>query len=159
MDIGMSDATTATLDGRLAHDLKAAMRGGDSARRDVIRYLRAGLKNSQIERGRPLTPLEELAVLRQQIKQREDSIEQFQQGNRPDLVAREAAQLDILREYMPAPMGESELRELVRAVCDEAGATSPRDLGRVMPVLVTRAGGRVDNRDLSAAARAHLEAL
>lgn len=154
----MSEVTTATLDGRLAGDLKAAMRGGDSGRRDVIRYLRAGLKNAQIERGRPLTPPEELAVLRQQIKQREDSIEQFQQGNRPDLVAREAAQLEILRDYLPAPMGEDELRALVRAVCNEAGATGLRDLGKVMPLLVARAGGRVDNRDLSVAVRAHLEA-
>lgn len=158
MNAGMSDITTATLDGRLAHELKAAMRGGDSGRRDVIRYLRAGLKNAQIERGRPLAPPEELAVLRQQIKQREDSIEQFHQGNRRDLIAREAAQLEILRDYLPAPMGEDELRELVRAVCDEASATGLRDLGKVMPQLVARAEGRVDNRDLSAAARAYLEA-
>lgn len=158
MNAGEAGATMTGLDDRLAEDLKAAMRGGDVLRRDVIRFLRAGLKNARIERGQGLTAAEELAVLRQQIKQRQDSIEQFQQGHRPDLVEREAAQLRVLRDYLPTPLAPDELHALVRSVCAEMGATGPRDLGKVMPVLVARAGGRADNRELSAAARARLGA-
>lgn len=148
----------AALDDRLAEDLKAAMRAGETSRRDVIRFLRAGLKNARIERGRPLTTQEELGVLRQQMKQREDSIEQFQRGNRADLVEREAGQLSILRAYVPEPLTADELQELIRGVCEEVGATTARDLGRVMPIVVERVGGRVDNRELAAGVRAHLGA-
>ena len=143
----------AALEERLAEDLKAAMRAGDTVRRDVIRYLRAGLKNAQIERGQPLGEADELAVLQQQIKQRQDAIEQFERGKRADLVERESGQLAILSGYLPAGLAGEELDVLVRAVIAEAGATGPRDLGRVMPGLIERAAGRADNRTLGASAR------
>jgi uncharacterized protein YqeY len=148
----------AALDERLTADLKEAMRAGDTVKRDVIRYLRAGLKNAQIERGQPLGDAEELAVLQQQIKQRQDAIEQFQAGGRTDLVERESGQLAVLRGYLPAELAPDELDGLVRAVVAETGATGPRDLGRVMPVLIERAAGRADNRVLSEAARRLLAA-
>lgn len=148
----------AALDERLADDLKTALRAGDTVRRDVIRYLRAGLKNAQIERGRPLTDAEEDAVLRQQIKQRQESIEQFQAGRRDDLVARETAQLDVLRDYLPAGLAPDQLEVLAREVITETGASGPRDLGRVMPILIARAAGRADNRALSDVARRLLAA-
>ena len=148
----------AALDERLTADLKEAMRAGDTVRRDVIRYLRAGLKNAQIERGRPLGESDELAVLQQQIKQRQDAIEQFQAGGRSDLVARESGQLAVLRGYLPAELAPDELDDLVGAVIAETGAGGPRDLGRVMPLLIERAAGRADNRTLSEAARRRLAA-
>ena len=148
----------AALEDRLAEDLKEAMRAGDTVKRDVIRYLRAGLKNAQIERRQPLDEVDEPAVLQQQIKQRQDAIEQFQRGGRADLVERESGQLAVLRDYLPAELTTAELDDLVRSVVAELGATGPRDLGKVMPVLIERAAGRADNRTLSEAARRLLTA-
>jgi uncharacterized protein YqeY len=148
----------AALEERLTADLKEAMRAGDTVKRDVIRYLRAGLKNAQIERGQPLGESDELAVLQQQIKQRQDAIEQFQAGGRTDLVERESGQLAVLRGYLPAELSPDQLDDLVGAVVAETGAAGPRDLGRVMPLLIERAAGRADNRTLSAAARRRLAA-
>lgn len=161
------------LEERLAADLKAAMRGGDTTRRDVIRFLRAGLTNAQIarvqpialaaadaddvarapERDQPLSDEEALAVLQRQIKQRQDSIEQFAAAGRADLVERESAQLAILREYLPPGLGDDEVEALARAVIAETGAAGPRDMKLVMPRLIERAAGRADNRTLSAAAQ------
>jgi uncharacterized protein len=148
----------AALEEQLANDLKEAMRAGDTVRRDVIRYLRAGLKNAQIERGRPLDAAGEVAVLQQQIKQRQDAIEQFQAGKRADLVEREQGQLDILRQYLPTELSQADLDALVREVIAETGATGPRDMKLVVPALIARAGGRADNRALSEAARRALSA-
>jgi uncharacterized protein YqeY len=161
------------LDERLMVELKDAMRSGDTARRDVIRYLRAAFKNAQIarvefsedqgaddaavqrsaERDQPLSDAEELAVLQRQIKQRQDSIEQFERAGRTDLVAREGAQLAILREYLPPGLSQEELDSLVRAVIAETGASGPKDMKLVMPALIARAAGRADSRALSDAAR------
>lgn len=164
------------LDERLMADLKDAMRAGDTTRRDVIRFLRAAFKNAQIarvqvpddleaaaargeeiirsaDRDRPLTDAEELAVLQRQIKQRQDSIEQFGQVGRGDLVERESGQLAILREYLPAGLSAAEVDALTRAVIAETGATGPGDMKLVMPALIARAAGRAEGRALSDAAK------
>lgn len=163
------------LDTQLMTDLKEAMRSGDTARRDVIRFLRAAFKNAQIarvqfsedaapeagegavtratERDEPLSDEEELAVLKRQIKQRQDAIEQFERAGRADLVAREGAQLAILQHYLPAGLSQDEVEALVRAVIAETGASGPRDMKLVMPAVLARAAGRADNRALSDAAR------
>jgi len=164
-----------TLDQQLTNDLKESMRAGDTARRDVIRFLRAAFQNAQIarvqlpddlnesgaevavarsaDRDRPLTDDEELVVLKRQIKQRQDSIEQFARAGRPDLVGREEAQLAILQAYLPAGLGADEIDALVRAIVTETGATGPSDMKLVMPALIARAGGRADSRALSDAAK------
>ncbi len=164
-----------TLDQQLTNDLKESMRAGDTARRDVIRFLRAAFQNAQIarvqlpddlnesgaevavarsaDRDRPLTDDEELVVLKRQIKQRQDSIEQFARAGRPDLVGREEAQLAILQAYLPAGLGADEIDALVRAIVAETGATGPSDMKLVMPALIARAGGRADSRALSDAAK------
>ncbi len=167
-----------TLDQQLINDLKESMRAGDTARRDVIRFLRAAFQNAQIarvqvpddlpedgaevarsaDRDRPLTDDEELTVLKRQIKQRQDSIEQFERAGRPDLVGREEAQLAILQAYLPAGLGADEIDALVRAVVSETGATGPSDMKLVMPALIARAGGRADSRALSDAAKRALAA-
>lgn len=161
------------LDERLMVELKDAMRSGDTTRRDVIRYLRAAFKNAQIARiefsegqaddaaevqraaarDQPLSDAEELAVLQRQIKQRQDSIEQFERAGRADLVERESGQLAILREYLPPGLGQEEIDTLVRAVIAETGASGAKDMKVVMPALIARAAGRADSRALSEAAR------
>lgn len=165
-----------TLDQQLTNDLKESMRARDTERRDVIRFLRAAFQNAQIarvqlpddldedgtagaevarsaDRDRPLTDDEELVVLKRQIKQRQDSIEQFERAGRPDLVGREEAQLAILQAYLPAGLSTDEIEALVRAVITETGATGPSDMKLVMPALIARAGGRADSRALSDAAK------
>ncbi len=166
------------LEDRVMTDLKDAMRSGDTVRRDVIRFLRASFKNAQIarvqvpddatesgesvqrsaDRDRPLSDEEELAVLQRQIKQRQDSIEQFTQANRQDLVERESGQLAILREYLPAGLSAEEVDALVRAVIADTGAAGLRDMKLVMPVVIERAAGRADSRMLSETAKRLLAA-
>lgn len=161
------------LDERLMVDLKTAMRSGDTTRRDVIRYLRAALKNAQIariefsedqsageaevqraaDRDQPLGDAEELAVLQRQIKQRQDSIEQFDRAGRADLVERESGQLAILREYLPPGLSQDEIDAITREVIAETGASGAKDMKLVMPALIARAAGRADSRALSDAAR------
>ena len=167
------------LDAQLMADLKEAMRTGDTTRRDVIRFLRAAFKNAQIarvqfseeagadgaataratERDQPLSDDEELAVLKRQIKQRQDAIEQFERAGRADLVERERGQLAILQHYLPAGLSQEQIDALVRAVVAETGATGPRDMKLVMPALLARAAGQADNRALSEAARRILATL
>ena len=101
---------------------------------------------------------EELGVLKRQIKQRQDAIEQFARANRADLVAREEAQLTILQRYLPAGLGQDEIDALVQAVIAETGATGPRDMKVVMPAVIARAADRADGRALSEAVRRLLAA-
>jgi uncharacterized protein YqeY len=148
----MDESETSIRD-RMTADLKDAMRSGDTLSRDVIRYVLAALKNAQIDAGRDLTPEEETAVLRRQQKQRLESIEQFKAGHRDDLVDKESAQLTVLERYLPAGMSDEELQLLANDIVSELGASGPRDMSKVMPVLMERAGNRADGRRISAAAR------
>lgn len=148
----MNESETSIRD-RMTADLKDAMRSGDTLSRDVIRYVLAALKNAQIDAGRDLTPDEETAVLRRQQKQRLESIEQFKAGHRDDLVEKETAQLAVLERYLPAGMSDDELQGLANDVVAELGASGPRDMSKVMPALMERAGDRADGRRISAAAR------
>ena len=166
------------LDERLMTDVKDAMRAGDTTRRDVIRFLRSALKNAQIariefteeqaeegatveraaERDQPLSDEEELRVLQRQIKQRQDSIEQFGRAGRTDLVDRESAQLTILQSYLPQGLSQEEIDAITRAIIAETGASGAKDMKLVMPRLIAQAAGRADSRALSESARRLLAA-
>ena len=137
-------------------DLKTAMKVGDVTARETIRFTLAALKNAEIEKRGPLTPEEERAILKTQTKRRLDSIEQYQTAGRADLVERETAQLDVLRRYMPAELPDDELRTLVAEAIAEVGATGPRDMGKVMPVAIRRAGDNVSGKRLSDAVKSAL---
>ncbi|ACZ38324.1 MAG: GatB/YqeY domain-containing protein [Sphaerobacter thermophilus] len=143
---------------RLLDDLKAAVRASDTTRREVLRYLRAEVHNVEIERGRPLTDEEIVSVIQRQIKQRRDAIEQFAKGNRQDLVEAETRQIEILQEYLPPPLTREELLALAREVAGELGASGPKDMGRVMPVVRERVGARAEGRDIATAVREVLAA-
>jgi uncharacterized protein YqeY len=141
---------------QLTNDLKDAMRAGDTRRRDVIRFLRAAIKNAAIERRRELTDDEILALVRYQIKQRQDSIEMFRKGNRADLADEEEAQVALLETYLPAQMDDAELLSIVQRTAAELNVSGPRDMSKLMPALLAATGGRADGRRLSEAARAEL---
>jgi uncharacterized protein YqeY len=141
---------------RINDDLKAAMRGGDAARRDAIRLLTAALKQREVDERKTLTDADVLAVIEKMIKQRRDSIAQFEQGGRQDLAAREKQELALLQGYMPQAMDEAEVAAAVAAAVAESGAAGPADMGKVMALLKPRLAGRADMGKVSAAVRARL---
>jgi uncharacterized protein YqeY len=151
--------TESSIQDGLNEDLKIALKAGDQDAKDAIRYTLAAIKYALIEKGRPLTEEETIAVLRQQVKRRADAIDQFKSGNRPDLVEREESQLRVLEKYVPASMSDEELSALVAQTIGDLGVTSPKDIGKLMPALIERAGGRADGRRLSAAAKDVLSKL
>lgn len=142
-----------SLRARLEEDMKAAIRARDTETRDAIRYVLSAVKNAEIDRRQELTEEEEIKLLRTQVKQRQDSIEQFRAGGREDLAEKEETQVRILEKYLPQQMSDEELDAFVRTGVEEAGATSPKDMGKVMGLLTPRADGRVDGRRLSTAVR------
>ena len=135
------------------------MRASDHNTRDVIRFILSVVKNAEIDVGRELTQIEEVALLRRQAKQREDSIEQFQLGRRTDLVERERAQLTVLQRYLPPEISKTDLAALVDEAIAETGATGPSDMGKLMAALTQRSAGRFDGRRLSLAAKQALAQL
>ena len=127
-------------------DLKAAMIAKENTKRDTLRLVVADFKNKRIELGRDLEEAEALAVVAKAKKSRLDSLEQYTAAGREDLAAIERAELEIIAVYLPEEMGEDELREIVRAVVEEVGATEPKDMGTVMKALMPKVKGRADGK-------------
>ena len=137
-------------------DLKTAMRSGETVRRDTIRLLTAALKQREVDERKTLTDGDVLAVIEKMIKQRRDSISQFEQGGRQDLADKEQQELTLLQTYMPQAMGEEELAAAIAAAVSETGAAGPADMGKVMAVLKPKLAGRADMGKVSAAVKARL---
>ena len=138
---------------RLAEDYRAALRSGDKLKVSVIRLLTALIKNREVEKRGPLTDAEVMQAISSSCKQRQDSIEQYRQGGRQDLVDKETAELHILQSYMPQPFTAEELEELVRGAIQEAQAASPKEMGKVMTLLMPKVTGRADGKVVSALVR------
>lgn len=149
----------ASLAERLDAELKAAMRARDQARTTVLRSLKAALRNAAIERGGASSELDEataLAVVRKQVRQREDSVESFARAGREDLAERERAEIVTLSEFLPAAPDADEVRRLVAEAIARTGATGKARMGEVMKELRERVGGAVDGKTLSDEVRAQL---
>jgi uncharacterized protein YqeY len=148
-----SPSPGATIAEQVDADLKDAMRAGDSARRDALRLLRAALKNAEIERrGGDTGPIQERdvrAVIQKQIKQRRDSVEQFRKGNREDLAHKEEAEIAVFQTYLPQSLDEETMRAAATTVIAELGAEGPKDMGKVMPVVLARLGDNADRGALA----------
>ena len=130
---------------RLEADQREAMRSGHALRLNTIRLLRSAIHNEEIERGRPLTEQEVVeGVLARQIRQRRESIAEFQKAGRQDLVDREEAELQVLLAYQPEQLSEVEVEALARATIGEVGAAGPRDQGKVMGKLASQLRGKAD---------------
>ncbi|MGE5813865.1 MAG: GatB/YqeY domain-containing protein [Acidobacteriota bacterium] len=123
-------------------DIANAMRAKEAVRLSALRMLKTALTNKGVEKGRELDENEGLQVVGTLIKQRRDSIEQFQRGGRQDLVDRETAEIAVLETYLPPPVGEAELSQIVEQAVEESGASSARDVGKVMKVVMGRLAGR-----------------
>ena len=137
-------------------DLKAAMRGGEVARRDTIRLLLAALKQREVDERKVLTDADVLGIIEKMLKQRRDSISQFEQGGRQDLADKEKQELVLLQAYMPQALGADEIVAAVAAAVAETGAAAPSDMGKVMAVLKPKLAGRADMSQVSAAVKAQL---
>lgn len=141
---------------RLQADLKTAMREKDTARRDAIRLLISEVKKKEIDVKHELHASEELQLLQSQAKQRRDSIEQFREGGREDLVEKEQQQLEIIESYLPQQMTDEELDRFIEDGVAQTGAKDPKDMGKLMGLLSKSSGGRVEGRRLSDAVRHRL---
>jgi uncharacterized protein YqeY len=144
---------------RIDHDLKEAMKAREAERLGVIRMLKSALKNVAIEKGGLHFILDDataLAVVRKEMKKRQDSIESFEKGGRPELAAKEKSEAAILAAYLPQALSAEELTALVAACIAETGAISKKEMGAVMKLANERASGRADGRALSAAVNAAL---
>ena len=141
------------LKARLAEDYRAALRSGDKLKVSVIRLLTALIKNREVEKRGPLTDAEMMQAISSSCKQRQDSIEQYRQGGRQDLADKETAELHILQSYLPQPFTAEELEALVRAAIQEAQAASPKEMGKVMTLLMPKVTGRADGKVVSALVR------
>lgn len=141
-----------TLQERIDSDLKDAMRAKDAARLGVLRMLKSALKYSAIEKAGAegqLDDAEAAQVIRKQVKQRQDSIESFEKGGRPELAAKEKDELAILQAYLPQGLSAEELEKIVRETIGEVGATSRAQMGAVMKALQGKVAGRADGKTLS----------
>ncbi len=138
-----------SLQERLVEDLHKAMRQQDELRRSTLRLLRAAIQNEEIAQGKPLDDAAVLAVLSRQARQRQESIEAYRSGNRPDLAEREEAELALLREYLPEPLSHERLVELVGEVIKDVGATGPKEMGKVMSRLMPQVRGRAEGAEVS----------
>ncbi|HSZ26794.1 MAG TPA: GatB/YqeY domain-containing protein [Chthoniobacterales bacterium] len=149
-----------TIQEEIDADLKDAMRSRDAERLSVLRMVKSALTNAAIEkRGVTggLADSEAVGVIRKQVKQRRDSIESFEKGGRPELAAKERKEIEFLTEYLPQPLEEDEINQLVKDAIAEAGATSKAQMGAVMKIATEKAEGRVEGKKLSQAVQKALE--
>lgn len=145
-----------SLKARISDDMKAAMRARESERLGTIRLLLAAIKQREVDERVELDDSAVLAVVEKLIKQRKDSITQFQQAGRDDLVAKESAEVEVLQAYMPAALSEAEVAAEVQRAVAESGATGPQDMGKVMGLVKARLAGRADMTAVSALVKAAL---
>ena len=141
------------LKAQLTEDLKSALRSGDKLRTSVIRLLTALIKNREVEKRGPLTDAEALQAVSASCKQRQEAIEQYRQGGRQDLVDKETAELAILHSYLPAALSPDELQTLVQEAIRNSQASSPREMGKVMALLIPKVTGRADGKVVSTLVR------
>jgi uncharacterized protein YqeY len=143
---------------RITQDMKDAMRSGDKERLGSIRMLQAAIKQREVDERITLDDIQVLAVVEKMIKQRREAIAQFEAGGRADLVAKEAAEATLLQAYLPEQLSQAEIEALVATAVTETGASSVKDMGKVMALVKTRAAGRADMAAVSALIKAKLSA-
>ena len=131
---------------KIQTDMYEAMKLGDKNRSTTLRTALAKLKNKKIDKQDDLSINDEIKVLQMLVKQRKESIELYQKGDRPELVERETKEMEILNNYLPKMMDENEIKNIVKTVIDDIGATSMADMGKIMPEVMKRGNGLIDGK-------------
>ncbi len=147
-----------TLLDRFSEDLKESLKSRNSIKSSVIRLLKSSIKYREIEKKAPLSDDEIIEVIMSGIKQRRESVEQFSKGGRTDLVQKESNEIEIMQAYLPQPFTEEELVDEVKSVIKEVGATSAKDMGKVMKALMPRVKGRAEGTKVSSIVKELMEA-
>ncbi len=145
-----------TLNQQITEDMKTAMRSGDKQRLGVIRLMRAAIKQREVDERIELDDVQVMATLEKMLKQRRDSVSQFDAAGRADLSAIERAEMVVIEAYLPSKLTEAEIDALVTAVVAETGASSPRDMGKVVAAVKAKAAGRADMAVVSGKVKARL---
>ncbi|MGE5640074.1 MAG: GatB/YqeY domain-containing protein [Clostridia bacterium] len=137
-------------------DMKAAMRAKDAARLSTVRLLLAAMKQKEVDERIQLGDADVVSILEKMVKQRRESIAQFEKAGRQDLVDKEKAEIDVLAAYLPQKLGEAEIQKEINSVISETGASGAKDMGKVMAALKARLAGRADMAAVSALVKAKL---
>jgi uncharacterized protein YqeY len=137
------------LRGKLPDDLKQAMRSGDTVRRDTLRMLIASVNNAEIAKQSALTDADVLGVVAKEVKRRQESIDAFKKGNRPDLVSKEEAEMAVLQGYLPEQMTRDEIIATAREIITAVGAKGMGDKGKVMQQLMPKLKGKADGKEIN----------
>ncbi len=147
-----------TFKNKVDQEMILAAKATDKIRLSALRMLKNGLHNREIDLKRELNEAEFLQLLSGMVKQRKDSIEQFDKGGRPDLVEKEEAELKVIREFMPAEMSETELDAIIAEAIRETSAAGIRDMGKVMKILMPRVAGKADGKAVGEKVKLRLSA-
>ncbi len=145
-----------SLKGQITEDMKSAMKAGDKDRLKVVRLIMAAIKQVEVDQRIELDDTAVLTVLDKMVKQRRDSVEQFQEGNRKDLAEIELAEIAVLKDYLPEQLNDAELDAMIDEAIRSAGAESIRDMGKVMGQIKSKAAGRADMGAVGARVKARL---
>ena len=146
-----------SLKDRIQDDMKTAMRAKDKERLGAIRLILAAIKQREVDERIELNDVQVLGVLEKMIKQRRESLAQFQSAGREDLAARESFEIEVIQSYLPTPLSEADIDTLVANAVAVTGAQSVRDMGKVMALIKDQAQGRADMAKISARVKAHLD--
>lgn len=134
----------------LNDDMKTAMKAKEKETLQVIRMLKASLQNEQIKLGRELTEDEELTVLSREMKQRRDSLTEFEKADRQDLAEKAKGEITIVEKYLPTQLTEEEIRQIIEEAIEKTGATSPKEFGKVMGAVMPKVKGKADGNQVNA---------
>lgn len=147
----------ASITPKIDQEVIRGLKEKNALRVEVLRMLKSAIKNREIELKRELTEEEAIAVLRSQVKSREESAREFEKGGREDLVSKELAEVEILKEFLPQPLAAEELLQIARECVDEAGVAKKSEIGKVMPGAIARAQGRAGGKEIRDAILSILE--
>lgn len=134
---------------RIEEDFKQAVRQKEALRLSCLRMIKAAVKNKEIDNRGPLDEAQTVAILQTLAKQRRESIEQFKKGGRDDLAEKETAELAFIENYLPQQMSEEELGKIIDEIVQQTGAQGPKEMGKVMKLVIPKAGGRADGKLIS----------
>ncbi len=138
-------------------DFKTGLKAGDEVSKRTLRMVISSIKFAEIEKGSPLTDEEVLAIIQKELKSLRETITDAEKAGRDDLIEQTTPEIEILEKYLPQPLDEDEITRMVIQAIDEVGATSPKEMGKVMKILMPELQGRAEGSQVSAIVRAHLE--